>query len=154
MTDPTDWKRELERHAAQLSGYLGKVRLSHQSKARLERLTMVAYFLLHKLMEDHRIDDHLSHHAIRVRLWPAESRAHYLAEYQRVLDALSQGPPTEESLSLSTLTNKVIHSYLMLPVIDRSQGLQELVIASDFEHYDRLIRVNLEDLITPLRRLV
>lgn len=150
MTDPTDWRREVGRLATQLGAYHGKKRLNHRSRARLERLTMTAYYLLHKLMEDHRVPGDVETRAIEVRSTRAQARSHYLVDYQRILHALEEHPPRKESLSTGVLANKVIHSYLILPISDPGAGLNELVIASDFEHFDRLIVASLQDLVAPL----
>ena len=46
MVDPSEWKHEIQRLAAKLAAHVEKSRLTHRSRARLERELMVAYYLL------------------------------------------------------------------------------------------------------------
>lgn len=152
MIDAIHWKKELQRRASHLAGYPGRVRLNHTSACRLERLLMESFYLLHKLMEDHRIDDHLADLPVSVKVTPSAGRTHYLADPGGVVAAL---PPTLESATfrLAVVANKIIHSYLILPVINRESGLGEVVVCSEFENFDQLLVIPLQQLIELLKTL-
>ncbi len=153
MIDPSYWKQELRRQAKQLDGYIGRSVLGHQSKARLERLLMQGYFLLHKLMEDHRIDDAIAGTVIPMSAVQSAGRTVYLGDYQKLHKTLAEISQDQVSYHLSVLANKIIHSYLILPIIEEGKGLQRVAICSEFEHFDKVLVVPLETLITPLRSL-
>ena len=150
MIDSTPWKKELARAASQLEAYLGRPWLSHGSSCRLERLLLVSYYLLHKLMEDHRIEDDLAESLVEVELVPSAGRANYLIDHQRVVNSLTLS--TERtSLRLSVLANKIIHSYLILPIFKGDSGLESVAICSEFEHFDKVVVVPLRNLLEPFR---
>ena len=148
MIDTALWKHAIERNASQLGGYYGKKNLSHVSAARLERLLMESFYLLHKLMDDHRIDDRLAETEIPIRTVRSEGMRHYLSEPEQATKRLSES--TTATMRLGVITNKIIHSYLILPSYTAQQGLQKVVICSEFEHFDRLIIASLDDLLSPL----
>ena len=149
MIDTALWKRAIQRFACQLEGYCGKKNVSHVSSARLERLVMQSFYLLHKLIDDHRIDDHLAETEVSVRTIRSEGMRYYLNNPKHALSQVNEASPTK--IRLGVITNKIIHSYLILPLTSPQQGLREIVVCSEFEHYDQLIVVSLDHLLSALK---
>jgi hypothetical protein len=150
MIDPAPWKRELTCLAKRLRAYAGRSKLSHASATRLERLLMQSYYLLHKLMEDHRIDDGLAEHEIPVRQVASAGMRDYQINPEKAGCAFSQSDVTSSSIRLGVIANKIIHSYLILPLVSSDTGLQEVIVCSEFEHFDKLLAIPLESLVAPL----
>lgn len=150
MIDPAPWKRELQRIAQQLGVYVGKSTLSRASASRLERLLMQGYYLLHKLIEDHRIDDSLAEREIPVRHVASAGMRSYLADPESAGAAFDLSVATPASIRLGVIANKIIHSYLILPLVNAETGLREVVVCSEFEHFDKLLAIPLESLLAPL----
>lgn len=121
----------------------------------LEKDLMLAFYLVHKLLEDHRIPDEDGAIPIAADSFPSTGKMDYLRDTKNVRRSL-QGQVAEPlKLKLGVLANKVIHSYLIVPIVKEDEEDEPLRVAvcSEFEHNTRLFVILVSDLIAVLRHI-
>lgn len=149
MVDTSEWKREMERLAKKLAAHGEKKRLTHKARALLERDLMIAFYLLHKLMEDHRVSPDLADVEIETDSFPSPGRLEILTRPEALESLVNREAGEAATFKLGVLTNKIIHAYLIAAFPERNKPLR-VIICSEFEHNTRLIVADLDHLLARL----
>lgn len=117
----------------------------------LEKDLMIAFFLVHKLIEEHRVPDQDGAILIPADSFASMGKMEYLRDTKNVARSLKGQAAEPQKLKLSVLANKIIHSYLIVP-LNKENEPSRIVLCSEFEHNTRLFVILLSDLIEVLRQ--
>lgn len=143
------WKEELYRNAKWLVEALSKKRWNNRSFAKLEKCLMLSAYSLRKLSESKKTPPKFMDKMIRISYYPRIKDSsldifnnHKLERHYR-LDKRK-----ETNISVRTLLNQVIHSYIFLPVFEsNSGGITDILLNSDKTRKELLYSVNYKKII-------
>ena len=118
----------------------------------LEKDLMLAFYMVHKLLENHRIPDEDGAIPVVADSYPSGEKVNYLKDTKNVSRSLKIRAAEPVKLKLRVLANKIIHSYLIVPHTNENEDTR-VVICSDFEHNKRLFSLLVSDLSAVLKRI-
>ena len=153
IKDSIPWKESLLSVAQSLEGRKRQTRWSERSMFLFERDVMTAAYSVRKLIEARKVSDALARKSwpiVRfVRTGPVPDALNSYS-YEELFDMSS---PAQCSLSTSSITHQIIHSYLFFPVWEwddvtlRPKELKSLSFVSDRYRHKYLYSIDIDVLI-------
>lgn len=139
-------KKELKEISQQLSKYKTRFLLYNIWQYNLEKSCFIWFYFIRKLIESQfKVTDKIRKMLIEVEtckfIWK-KRLSHPFWSY----DEYDFENPTKEIINLKELTHQFIHSQLFFG-IKKHKWLTHIYVTSDFKIYDKLYKVNLDDII-------
>jgi hypothetical protein len=148
------WKAELSNVAGRLERRKSQRRWPAASFARVEMEFFIAFYIVRRLLEARKLSNELVSQAILLQAFAPTGKPVHLMNWERIdeLYELSARPLPAE-LSLREFANEAIHSYVFVPTYREGGGLDGFFLASDHQRLNRLLHVDLDQVIHVLREV-
>jgi hypothetical protein len=126
------WKDDLLRLAASLNRYRRLKRWSQKSDACVERLFMHGFYSIRKLVDAHKVSDEIVQRPIRLGTFPSRGKVVTQLNWVRIEDKYDLANLGFVDRSLQFVSNQFVHSYVFVPVIGETGGLDSVLFNSDY----------------------
>jgi hypothetical protein len=145
--ESTYWKEELFRQAEKLKKCQHQRRWSERSLARLEKIVMIGFYSIRKLVEAKLLSDAIRQMRLPVVKYRPTGKHVTFMNWHRPSELYTLDRPQNEEISLLRLCSIFIHSYTFLPLHNDRHGLEAILVNSDRTRTDGLLRVELNAMI-------
>ena len=147
------WKNDLLRLARDLDRYRIAKRWSERSSARLEKILMLGFYSIRKLVDAHKISDEIVERPFELSAYPWRGKPVTFYNWHRVDEKYDLDNPSLARRSLSFVSNQLIHSYVFMPGFDEGGGLDLLFFNSDRTRHENLFSVQVQTIAELFREV-
>jgi hypothetical protein len=141
------WKRELLRIAARLRKRLTQTRWPEASLSSVEMNLMVGFYAIRKLAEAKKISDDIVAKQFSLRAYRAVGEPVHRGNAHKFSELFDLYSPVSVKRSLPFLWNQLIHSYIFVPVLGETRGLDSVLFCSDRERNALLYQLPLPNIV-------
>jgi hypothetical protein len=117
----------------------------------LEKDVFLAFYIIRKLMEAHKLSVEVEASQVSVRKIPSAGKPVTYMNWDKIDELYDWSAASRETLPLRELCNLVVHSYIFMPSISENGGLDALLVASDRSRSTKLYEVPALGAISLLR---
>lgn len=142
---------ELWKIADKLTARTTQVRWSERSSMNLEKDVFIGFYVIRKLMEARKLSVEVEASQVRVRTIPSAGKHVTYMNWDKIDQLYDWSAPSIETLLLRDLCNLVVHSYIFMPAMSESGGLDALLVSSDRSRNTKLYEVPALGAISLLR---
>jgi hypothetical protein len=148
ITDSVPWKRELFRIARRIESWRKQKRFPQATLFAVEKELFVAFYVIRKLMDAKtKLSFNVRDLQTPIRAYSAIStRKPDLLHWDKVDKYYELSTSKKRSISLIDLCNCFVHSYVFLPVLGESGGLDSILFNNDREKDNHVFLVKAEKL--------
>lgn len=137
--DDGPWKRALLADAARLLRWRDQARTTEASLRNAERVVMLGFYSIRKLLEAHKLTDKTRSLTLRLKAYqPTGTRVTLLSSH-RIDETFHLGTGRATRLDLSFVSNQVIHSYVFMIIGKKRGGISGFFFTSDYGRRKQLL---------------
>jgi hypothetical protein len=150
INEPAYWKRGVAQIASELAKCQTQRRWREGSYAKLEKLLMLGFYSVRKLIESQWVDLQMKHESVVAIAFPCRKIHVYRGSHQDVAEVYNLKAPSPRRLPLEFICNQIVHSFVFTPAFCQHR-LVALYFCS-FEKRSNVLRVEIAELIRVLRK--
>ena len=147
--DSSPWKDELVRSAEKLSRVEQQKRLTQRALLLVEREIAIGCYVIRKLVEAHKVSDSTKELACKAQYFRNRKPA-YNFNWHRLEELYDMERGTEGVITLVSMCNQVIHSYVFL-MGEIEKGERGIFVASDLDRNKKVTFIRLIEIIKIFR---
>jgi hypothetical protein len=147
IAESSYWKREILRVAARLRRRVTQRRWPDASFSAVEMDLMVGFYAIRKLAEAKKISDEIVEQRVLLGAYPATGKPVHRHNTHKLEELYALDSPRQLQRSLAFVWNQIIHSYVFIPVLGESHGLEGVLFCSDRERKAFLYELRVADVI-------
>jgi hypothetical protein len=141
MIESCYWKEELARIARLLQPVRKPGRWTERKHCVLERELMVAFFIVRRMIEMHKVSSETKDLPLRVFACPARGKIIHWRNADAIDELYNLGCETRMTKKPLYISNQFIHSYTSLIARDHTRNFADVYIVSDFDRKNCIWRV-------------
>jgi hypothetical protein len=145
------WERELERVAADLERRKDQRSWRRSSYAALEKLVMVGFYSVRKLIESNWVHHRLKKEKVSLTAYPLlkNTLLHWMF-WPEIDEHFDLGSPLKRKQPLEFVYNQIIHSFVFTPAF-RARRLSGVYFCS-YDRRDHVYHADISELVRVLRK--
>jgi hypothetical protein len=152
MWESCFWKEDLQRLAHRLEQRCAAKRWSNRAGARVEKVTMVGFFIIRRIIEAKaRLSDSTVQRLVPVSIYTSRSTRITSLNWRNIDRHFDLDHPRRLRIRLPELCNQFIHSYVFTIVGHESGGLEGILVASEYRRRSALYHVRIKQIINLFR---
>ena len=141
------WKSDLLRQAQILVKRMKQKRWPDASFARCEQTIMLGFYSIRKLMESTLLTDRTSKLSVPLCSYSPTGRAVHLMDKDRLGKLYDFDKRKKQTISLTSLCNQVIHSYIFTLLFNEDGYFAGILVASDRQRSKGLLEASIDRII-------
>jgi len=147
------WKEDLLRSGVDLRRRQKQRRWADSSLARVERILMLGFYSIRKLIDARRLSDSTMARPIRISVYPSTGTRVTLLNASQIEKHYKLERESHVERSLLFVCNQVIHSYVFQFELLESGALSAILFASDWHRGSGLYRMDMGQVIETFTRV-
>jgi len=149
IQDSHPWKRELKKTARWLKTLRLTEAAEEKQLVRLEKELFFAAYVIRKLRESNKLTDSVANRRLKLEAYALLEQVTLINQWKWT-EVCDQENLVQREISVIKLCHQFVHSFVFSPVFDEHGVLDSVVVASDWQSKDALLRVAAEQLIDVL----